>query len=146
MNNRDFANNFNAVRTQVRTQLGIIESAFASNGSPVTGLQAWWFVKSYAYSIRRRRLTMPYVVPRDVFLDDFLSQVQQWAQDWTSDAIAEASRPFTTAQGRILPNAEQVMNTLLQWENQISTITFGNYYLGSLGTMQLPQPPGGGGS
>ena len=89
---------------------------------------------------------MPYVVRRDIFLPDFLSQVQgwaqSWAQSWTHDAIMEAAAPFFTQRGGNLPNAAQVLNTLRQWQDQIEDdLVFGPRYGGII---PLPQPPGRG--
>jgi hypothetical protein len=82
------------------------------------------------------------VVCRDVFLPEFLSQVEGWAQSWTTDAIAEAAAPFLTPRGSLLPNAATVMNTLRQWENQLEDdLVFGPFYGGII---PLPPPPGGG--
>ena len=97
MNNQDFINRFNLARNQVRTQLGIIENAFAGQGWDITGIQAWW----------------------DVALDDFMLQLQTRVQTFTNQAIAAAFAPYNTQRGRLLTTYNQVRTTLNAWQNMV---------------------------
>ena len=118
MNNNEFATRFNAVRNQVRTQLGYIEQAWG-----VPNLQAWW----------------------DVFTEDYFSQIEEWAQSWADQAIVAAAAPYLAArnQGRNPQTYAQVINTLQQWQQLLATrLRFPPY----TGFIPLPQPPGSGGS
>lgn len=119
MNTNDFATRFNAVRNQVRTQLGYVEQALG-----VRNLQSWW----------------------DVFTDDYFSQIEEWAQSWADQAIIAAAAPYIAARnGNRNPQTyAQVMNTLNQWQGLLATrLRFPPPYFGSV---PLPQPPGSGGS
>ncbi|KAI7205542.1 hypothetical protein KC324_g233 [Hortaea werneckii] len=112
MNNPDFARRLNLVRNQVRTQLGYIENAFAQHGTPVTGLQAWW----------------------DIFLPDYFLQIEQWAQNWTEDAILDAFRVLDRPQLR--NNNQQVVAaiaTLRAWLDRVDVdIVFDRGFYGWL--------------
>ena len=118
MNNNDFATRFNAVRDQVRTQLGYVEQALG-----VRNLQSWW----------------------DLFTNDFFSQIEEWAQSWADQAIIAAAAPYLAARsrGRNPQTYAQVMNTLQQWQQLLATrLRFPAY----TGAIPLPQPPGSSGS
>ena len=113
MNTNDFATRFNAVRDQVRTQLGHIEQA-----TGVQNLQNWW----------------------DVFITDYLSQIEDFAQSWADQAIIAAAAPYISARnnGRNPRTYNQVLNTLQNWNNLLATrLRFPPY----LGAIPLPRPP-----
>jgi chitinase len=72
MNDQDFISRLTLARNQVRTQLGYIETEFANEGIPVTGLQEWW----------------------DIALDDFMVQLQTRVRTFTDATITAAFVPF----------------------------------------------------
>jgi chitinase len=118
MRTNDFATRFNAVRTQVRTQLGYIEQAFN-----VPNLQNWW----------------------DVFTNDYFSQIEGWALSWANQAIAAAAAPYVNARrnGRNPQTYAQVINTLQQWQDLLdddNPLRFPPY----TGSIPMPRPPPGG--
>lgn len=114
MNTNDFAIRLNAVIDQVRLQLGYIE-----RDAGIPRLAAWW----------------------DLFIEDFLTQVEQFAQNWAEDAINAAGAPFVSAHnsGRNLQTYQQVYNTLNQWLGLIRTRL---RFPPRIGRMPLPSPPG----
>ncbi|KAK3168025.1 hypothetical protein OEA41_004471 [Lepraria neglecta] len=107
MNTNDFATRFNAVRDQVRTQLGHIEQA-----SGVQNLQSWW----------------------DVFTNDYFLQIEDWAQSWADQAITAAAAPYLSARnsGRNPRTYAQVINTMQQWHQLLATILRFPPYTGSM--------------
>ena len=117
MNDNDFINRFNTARTQIRTQLGYIETAFANNNIPVTGLQQWW----------------------DIALDDFMVQLQTRVRTFTDQAITAAFAPFNTQRGQNLNIAPGVRNTLRDYLTRLQTgqgMTFSWRYF-----LTRPPPP-----
>ncbi|KAK3679996.1 hypothetical protein LTR78_000373 [Recurvomyces mirabilis] len=90
MNDQNFINHFNIARNQIRAQLGYIETAFANQGWPVTGLQEWW----------------------DVVLDDFMAQLQTRVRTFTDQAITAAFAPFNSQRGQNLNIAPAIRATL----------------------------------
>jgi hypothetical protein len=125
MNNQDFINRFNLARNQIRTQLGIIERAFAAEGWDITGIQAWW----------------------DIVLDDFLSQLETRVRTFTNDAIAAAFAPYNTQRGQQLRTYNTVRTTLTAWQNMVDNngqgLTLDGQFF--VNPQQPPPPPGDGG-
>lgn len=98
MNDAEFIRRFNIARRQIRTQLGLIETAYANETPfPMTGLQAWW----------------------DVALDDFMVQLQTRVRTFTNAAIAAAYAPFNTNRGSLLNIYGQVRTTLRDFQDRV---------------------------
>lgn len=114
MNTNDFAIRLNAVIDQVRQQLGYIEA-----DANIPRLTAWW----------------------DVFIEDFLSQVEEFAQNWADDAINAAGAPYISARnsGRNLRTYQSVVNTLNQW---LPLLQRRLRFPPRTGRTTNPQPPG----
>lgn len=119
MNTGQFATRFNAVRDQVRRQLGYVETAWG-----VGGLQTWW----------------------DIFTMDYFAQIEDWAASWTTQAVAAAFAPYNAAhnRGQNLATYQRALNTLQQWETQASART-GLRFPPYGGYGPLPGAPGNGG-
>lgn len=116
MNDQDFISRFTLARNQVRTQLGYIETEFANEGIPVTGLQEWW----------------------DIALDDFMVQLQTRVRTFTDAAITAAFAPFNTQTAPNLGIYNQVITTLNNYNTRLQNgqgMTFDAQYFVNI------QPP-----
>lgn len=94
MNHPDFIVRFNLARTTVREQLSVVEDAWAGQGWHITGITEWW----------------------DVFLDDYMDQLQTRVRVFTDDATVTAFAQFNTAHGQQLTQYQRVRTTLVAWQ------------------------------